>query len=768
MTRKILSGVLAFAMVFGATTPVVLADSTTEVVEQNTVYAPSLATDTVTMSKKDDTVSIAVYDVASNATVVATNENFEVSFKDGKVTVKAKKDLTADETITMTFASTQGDKKDTYANSVYLTVKYGKVENYALSTDIEEDTFEDVLAVGKSLSGAYYGTYGDKKGAPTVTAVLNDTAKKFFSVTTSDKKDDDGNVVGTTVTVTATKAMSVDDVSNIVNRLMSYPMVRLTATYGDKKLSNDYNLGFTKADSSTAATSISLTASKTGAVTGEYVNLAAKVGKPDSFGETVIDDYAAVKWYVNGTEIKFGTGNIYTEKNAFGETVYTFTKDLDGRTAAQFFADKAGSYRISVTDESGDLTAAKTITVTESTADVKPSTYSTPYVYAADDKDKTFKWYYEKAAKVGETVDVSGYNYAIRGTDANVYDVTKFGGTVTLSVSGVEIYEDEETKYSADVAKQIATVSGTTVKLADESNATMAKLLSIADGRDLYVKLSAEVKFSDSDKRTISNSLTIKITKSSDKIAKIEYSIAGKAIDSMPVMTVGKTVDVDIKLSDANGYTDAINQSAIWTIQNNDASDKTVYATVDANGVVTAKEICLGQAKLVVVPVADTSKKVEFELYIQADGTVTPTVAPTETPTAAPVETKTGKVTASSLNVRSGAGTDYDKVGKLAKGTAVKVLDEKDGWYKIEAGSVTGWVSAEYVKLDSTTPVVTSHAITTANLKLRTSAVSGSVITTMPKGSTVTVVEKGASWSKVEYNGKTGYASNDYLTFLVG
>ncbi len=31
MTRKILSGVLAFAMVFGATTPVVLADSAVEV-----------------------------------------------------------------------------------------------------------------------------------------------------------------------------------------------------------------------------------------------------------------------------------------------------------------------------------------------------------------------------------------------------------------------------------------------------------------------------------------------------------------------------------------------------------------------------------------------------------------------------------------------------------------------------------------------------------------------------------------------------------------
>ena len=760
MTRKILSGVLAFAMVFGATTPVVLADSTTEVVEQNTVYAPSLATDTVTMSKKDDTVSIAVYDVASNATVVATNENFEVSFKDGKVTVKAKKDLTADETITMTFASTQGDKKDTYTNSVYLTVKYGKVENYALTTDIESNTFDADLAVGKKLTGNYYGTYGEKKGAPTVTAVLNDTAKKFFSVATSDKKDNDGNVEGTTVTVTATKAMSWDDIFNMSTGAMSAPMVRLTATYGDKKLSNDYNLGITKADSSTAATSISLTASKVSIVTGEYVSLAAKVGYPDSFGDTVIEDKAAVEWYVNGKKIEFtqvGGAYGYTEKDAFGDVIYTIYKPADGLTTANFYADKAGSYRISVTDESGDLTAAKTITVTESTADVKPT--GDPYVY--DEKVAEAAKSTVKPAKVGDTVDLSAYKFAVMGSDGKYYDVSKFGATVTLKVSGIG-------DYGESVAAKVATVSGSTIKLADATDATMAQLIEKAGDKDINLTVDAAVKFDKDTTKVIKNALTVKITKSSDKIAKIEYSIDGKAITAMPVMTVGKTVDVDIKLSDANGYTDAINQGAIWTIQNKDASDKTVYATVDAKGVVTAKEICLGQAKLVVVPVADTSKKVEFELYIQADGTVTPTVAPTETPTAAPVETKTGKVTASSLNVRAGAGTSYDKVGKLANGTAVKVLDEKDGWYKIEAGSVTGWVSAAYIKLDSTTPVVTSHALTTANLKLRTSAVSGSVITTMPKGSTVTVVEKGASWSKVEYNGKTGYASNAYLTFLVG
>ena len=39
------------------------------------------------------------------------------------------------------------------------------------------------------------------------------------------------------------------------------------------------------------------------------------------------------------------------------------------------------------------------------------------------------------------------------------------------------------------------------------------------------------------------------------------------------------------------------------------------------------------------------------------------------------------------------------------------------------------------------------------------------MLATMPKGAKVEVVEKGSEWSKVKYNGKTGFASNAYLEF---
>lgn len=51
-------------------------------------------------------------------------------------------------------------------------------------------------------------------------------------------------------------------------------------------------------------------------------------------------------------------------------------------------------------------------------------------------------------------------------------------------------------------------------------------------------------------------------------------------------------------------------------------------------------------------------------------------------------ETKYGRVTAGELNIRSGAGTGYEKTGSLSQGEIVEVLGWNDGWYQIEGGYV--------------------------------------------------------------------------------
>lgn len=57
----------------------------------------------------------------------------------------------------------------------------------------------------------------------------------------------------------------------------------------------------------------------------------------------------------------------------------------------------------------------------------------------------------------------------------------------------------------------------------------------------------------------------------------------------------------------------------------------------------------------------------------------------------------------SNLNVRSGAGTGYAKIGSLTKGDQVVILSQSGGWSRIlYHGSKTGWVSSQYLSSSTT------------------------------------------------------------------
>lgn len=49
------------------------------------------------------------------------------------------------------------------------------------------------------------------------------------------------------------------------------------------------------------------------------------------------------------------------------------------------------------------------------------------------------------------------------------------------------------------------------------------------------------------------------------------------------------------------------------------------------------------------------------------------------------------------LNVRSGPGTSYEKIGQLKNGTAIITISSENNWMKIRYGNTIGWVSAEYL-----------------------------------------------------------------------
>jgi len=64
-----------------------------------------------------------------------------------------------------------------------------------------------------------------------------------------------------------------------------------------------------------------------------------------------------------------------------------------------------------------------------------------------------------------------------------------------------------------------------------------------------------------------------------------------------------------------------------------------------------------------------------------------------------------GAITGTAVNVRAGAGMDYDAIGRLEYGRNVRILDERDGWYKIKPmPDAVAWIRAESVKLETAEP----------------------------------------------------------------
>ena len=69
--------------------------------------------------------------------------------------------------------------------------------------------------------------------------------------------------------------------------------------------------------------------------------------------------------------------------------------------------------------------------------------------------------------------------------------------------------------------------------------------------------------------------------------------------------------------------------------------------------------------------------------------------------TSSATSTKTGRVTVSNLNVRSGASTKYRKIGSLSYNKRVTIVKTLKEWYKIKYNSGYGYVNRAYISISS-------------------------------------------------------------------
>ena len=226
----------------------------------------------------------------------------------------------------------------------------------------------------------------------------------------------------------------------------------------------------------------------------------------------------------------------------------------------------------------------------------------------------------------------------------------------------------------------------------------------------------------------------------------------------------------------------------VWT------SDRPDVLEVSEDGTLNNKNTT---GEKVVVNVTATAGGVSETCVVRCNSGAVSLLPPDTSSTGTAISGNTsGKVAGAGngLNVRSGPGSNYEKVASLANGTKVTVLEDAGGgWYKISYDNgKTGYVSSSYITVTSSGSTSSSGSASSSGSSNGTSSsgvsISGSTpakvvgaanglnvrsgpgsnyekIASIENGNTVTILANaGNGFYKIDYgNGKIGYASVDYI-----
>lgn len=122
------------------------------------------------------------------------------------------------------------------------------------------------------------------------------------------------------------------------------------------------------------------------------------------------------------------------------------------------------------------------------------------------------------------------------------------------------------------------------------------------------------------------------------------------------------------------------------------------------------------------------------------------------------------------VNVRSLPSEEGEIVGKLYDDSVGTFIEADNGWYKINSGSVTGYVKAEYCvtgedAVELAKKVGTRLAtVTTTTLYVRMEPTTDSkVLSMVPEGDDFLVMDETDDWAKINVEEGDGWVSKDYL-----
>lgn len=122
------------------------------------------------------------------------------------------------------------------------------------------------------------------------------------------------------------------------------------------------------------------------------------------------------------------------------------------------------------------------------------------------------------------------------------------------------------------------------------------------------------------------------------------------------------------------------------------------------------------------------------------------------------------------VHVRSEASEESEIVGKLYNNSAGDLIEEEDDWYKIESGSCTGYVKAEYCVTGDEAQELAAKVgirlakVTTTTLYVRSEPTRDSeVIGMVPIDDELQVLTEMPGWVKVSVEEGDGFVSDEYV-----
>jgi uncharacterized protein YgiM (DUF1202 family) len=122
-----------------------------------------------------------------------------------------------------------------------------------------------------------------------------------------------------------------------------------------------------------------------------------------------------------------------------------------------------------------------------------------------------------------------------------------------------------------------------------------------------------------------------------------------------------------------------------------------------------------------------------------------------------------GRTTATRLNVRDRPGFDGAKIGSLAKGAVIDILEKHGDWLEIGFNEQSAFVHEEYVEfVDAGSPKQGTVSADVLNVR-RAPRGSGEIIGSLSYDTEVNILSRVGRWYEIRFNESTAFVHGDFI-----